>query len=548
MTPIRGQLAILLLLACGPALQAATLAATPAAVSADNPAAASADIAPLVQRLGDADPRVREQAAAQLGRLGPQAHDAVPPLMVALGHEDPYLRGAAAVALGQIGDAAVPALTLALGSDRTELRWSATIALSRLGAPASRALPALIRLLSDPSEQVRHVAAVTLGGLAGIPGVAEAAAPALTWCLSDRDAAVRRSASQALARVAPADRARQVRHEILIATLDRLVPTLLAEHQVPGLAIAVIRDRQLVWSQGYGLREAGSHEPVTPDTVFEAASMSKPILAVLALQLVDARQLDLDRPVVAYGAEVLVPDQPEKQQVTARMLLSHTAGYPNWRPGGEEREGPLPLMFPPGSRFGYSGEGIFHLQRRVELISGEPLDRLAQRRLFEPLGLQHSDFGWTPQIGARQATGHGDDGAALPTSRYLHPNAAYTLYTSADDYARLLVEVMKAERGESALLSQSATREMLKHQVVVADREPIERPGAAQGQGVYWGLGWSLNSTAQGDIAHHSGANRTGFRSFSQFSAARGSGLVILTNGTQGDEVWKRLVAAIGDL
>jgi CubicO group peptidase (beta-lactamase class C family) len=230
------------------------------------------------------------------------------------------------------------------------------------------------------------------------------------------------------------------------------------------------------------------------------------------------------------------------------MLLSHTAGYPNWRPGGEEREGPLPLLFQPGARFGYSGEGIFLLQRHMERVSGLPLERLARQRLFTPLDLRHSDFGWTPQIDAALATGHDDDGAPRPRARYLHPNAAYTLYTTAGDYARLLVEMLKAERGESALLSQAAARQMLHPQVEVTAREPIERPGAAQGQAVHWGLGWSLNRTAQGDIAHHSGANRTGFRSFAQFSPARGSGLVILTNGAQGDELWRRLVAAIGDL
>jgi len=531
MTLLRSLLIVLSLLACGPVARAAP--ATDTAVPG------------LVQRLGDADPAVREQAAAQLGRLGPQAHAAVEPLVALLGHDDPYLRGAAAVALGQIGAAAVPALVRALGSDDAELRWSAAIALGRTGAPAAQALAVLTGLLSDPSAQVRQVAAVTLGDLGE---AARAAAPALTRSLSDRDEAVRRSATTALARVAPDERSRQLRHEALVATLDRLVPTLLAEHHVPGLAIALIRERRLVWSRGYGLRAAGSSEAVTTDTVFEAASMSKPILALLAMQLVDARRLDLDRPVVEYGPELRVPDLPEKRLVTARMLLSHTAGYPNWRPGGEEREGPLPLLFRPGSRFGYSGEGTFHLQRQVESISGQRLDRLAQRSLFEPLGLRHSDFGWTPQIGARQATGHGDDGQALPTSRYLHPNAAYTLYTTADDYARLLVEMMKAEQGESALLSRAAAQEMLRHQVEAGAREPIERPGAAQGQAVFWGLGWSINRTAQGDIAHHSGANRTGFRSFSQFSPSRGSGLVIFTNGLQGDEVWKRLVAAIGDL
>jgi CubicO group peptidase (beta-lactamase class C family) len=465
--------------------------------------------------------------------------------MAALGHEDPYLRGAAAVALGHIGEAAVPALIRALGNGNVELRWSATIALSRVGAPATRALPELIHLLTDPSEHVRQATAVTLGGL-GV--AAQAAAPALTQCLSDRDEAVRRSATLALAQVAPGGRASGLGREALIATLDHLVPTLLAEHHVPGLAIALIRDRKLVWSKGYGVRAAGSKEAVTPDTVFEAASMSKPIFALLAMQLVDGKRLDLDRPLVGYGPELLVPDIPEKRLVTARMVLSHTSGYPNWRPGGEEREGPLQLLFRPGARFSYSGEGIFYLQRRIELISGQPLDHLAQRNLFGPLGLRHSDYGWTPDLGTRQATGHGDNGAALPKSKYLHPNAAYSLYTTADDYARLLVEVLKAERGESSLLTSASAQEMLRHQVAVGAREPMERPGAAQGQAVYWGLGWSLNTTAQGDIAHHSGANRTGFRSFSQFSPTRGSGLVILTNGTQGGELWTRLVAAIGDL
>lgn len=503
------------------------------------------DIDALVQRLGDVDPRVREQAAVQLGQRAARAQSAIQPLMEALGHEDPYLRGAAAVALAQIGEAAVPALTRALTRERPELRESAAIALGRLGAPAVQALPELTRLLSDPSDAVRQVAAVTLGGLGAL---ARSAAPALTRCLSDRDAAVRRSATLALARVAPADRAQQLRHEALVTRLDQLVPTLLAEHRVPGLAIALIRDGQRVWSKGYGLRAAGADEAITPDTVFEAASMSKPIQAMLAMQLVDAGRLALDRPVVDYGPELLVPDQAEKRQVTARMLLAHTSGYPNWRPGGEEVEGPLTLLFAPGSRFGYSGEGSFYLQRRLEWISGLPLDQLAQTRLFAPLGLQHSDFGWTPQIGARQATGHGEDGRPRPRSRYLHPNGAYTLYTTVDDYARLLVEMLKAERGESPLLSQASAREMLKPQVPVGGRDPIERPGDAQGQAVFWGLGWSINRTAQGDIAHHSGANRTGFRSFSQFSPSRGSGLVILTNGAQGDEVWARLVAAIGDL
>jgi hypothetical protein len=88
---------------------------------------------------------------------------------------------------------------------------------------------------------------------------------------------------------------------------------------------------------------------------------------------------------------------------------------------------------------------------------------------------------------------------------------------------------------------------MLRPQVALDARDPIERPFSGQGRSVQWGLGWSLNATASGDIFHHSGANRTGFRCFSQFSLDRGSGLVIMTNGLGGGDLWTRLIATIGD-
>ena len=523
-----------LLLAAGLALPVGGQAAAP-------PSAPQA----LLRALADPDPRRREEALARLGDLGPETPAVVQALVAALGDEDLYLRGAAALALGRIGAPAVPALTQALQGPRSEVRWSAAIALGRVGSPALVALPALTKALTDASEHVRQAAAVTLGGLG--PS-ARSAAPELTRLLSDRDEAVRAAAALALRQVDPAGRASQLTPKALAATLDELVPALMAELHVPGVAVALIQDRRLVWSRGYGVRNAQTREPVTPGTVFEAASMSKPIFGLLALQLVERGRLDLDRPLEAYAPEQLLPEQPERRRVTARMALSHTSGFPNWRPGGEEREGPIPLRFAPGSRFSYSGEGIFYLQRVLERVTGQPLDAWATRDLFAPLGLTATGFAWTAALGARQASGHRDDGTVLTTSKYLHPNAAYSLYTTAEDYARLLIEVMKAERGESKLLAQVSAREALAHQVRLDARDPIERPGAARGTSVFWGLGWSLNATEQGDIAHHGGSNMTGFRCFSQLSPSRGTGLVILTNGTQGSDLWTRVVAAIGDL
>lgn len=504
-----------------------------------------ARVAELVAALKGADAPGRETAAAALGRMGPAAALAVEPLVATFSDENLYLRGSAAVALGRIGQAAVPALVRALGDANPEVRLSAAIALGRVGSPAATAVPALTGAVADANEDVRFTAVTALGA---IGAAAREAGPALTEALHDRSDSVRSAARLALAAVDPGARAAARGRDGLVASIDRLVPALMAEDHVPGVSIALILDRQVAWSKTYGVKEATTRAPVGPDTMFEAASMSKPVFGLLALQLVEAHRLDLDRPLVEYGDEGQVPDQPERRLVTARMVLSHTSGYPNWRPGGDERDGPLPLLFKPGSRFSYSGEGVFYLQRVVERLTGQPLDAWADDHLFRPLGFRHTSYVWTPAVESTLATGHRDDGSVLAKSKYTHPNAAYTLYTTAEEYARLLVEALRADRGESRLVSRESIRAALSHQVQLDSRDPIERPGDARGTAVYWGLGWSINATAQGDIAHHSGSNSTGFRCFSQFSLSRGTGVVIFTNGTHGGDLWTRLIASIGDL
>ena len=507
------------------------------------PEAASA-LPLLTAALGDPEPAVRESAAEALGRLGPSAAPAVEPLIAAFADEDPYLGGAAAIALGRIGAASVPALSQALADEREHVRWSAAIALGRLGPSAADAAPALVGALGDANGAVRACAATALGTI-GPPAID--AMPALAGALSDRDEDVRRATRIALAEIAPSFRAAPPARDEVIVTIDRLVPRLMEEHHVPGVSIALIDEGRVAWSKAYGVSDAAKGTPVTTETLFEAASMSKPAFAILALQLADTGRLDVDRPLVEYSSEPFVPDQPGRRHVTARMALSHTTGLPNWRPGEEEREGPLPLLFEPGTRFGYSGEGVFYLQRVVEQLTGQPLDLLARAALFDPLGLQRSSFAWNSGVDRLLASGHGEDGTFLALSKYTHPNAAYTLYTTAVEYARIIVEVMAAAGGHSEILSQESAREMLRPQVALDARDPIERPFSGEGRSVQWGLGWSLNATAGGDIFHHSGANRTGFRCFSQFSLDRQSGLVIMTNGLGGGELWTRLVATVGD-
>ncbi|HQP86173.1 MAG TPA: serine hydrolase [Thermoanaerobaculia bacterium] len=492
--------------------------------------------------LADPDPGARERAAASLAAGGAAA---VEPLVAALADADPFVAGAAADALARIGAASVPALVRALGDAREEVCVGAAVALGKLGPRATEAVPALAQALSNPKAVVRWTAASALGA-AGRG--ASPALPALRDALWDRDEDVRRGATLALERIDPAAWLRAPSWEATVAVVERLVPILMREHHVPAVSVALVKDRTVAFSKAWGVADAKTGAPATTTTLFEVASMTKPAFAYVALKLVEDGKLDLDRPLAEVVDLPAVPGQPELTRITPRMVLSHTSGLPNWRPGGEERDGPLPVLFPPGSRFGYSGEAFFLLQRAFEKVTGAPLEAYAKDALFAPLGMERASFAWAPELDAALATGHDEDGKPKARARYRHANAAYTLVTTAPDYARVLTALLDPEAFGPKALSRAGVDAMLRRAVRADARDPIERPGRARGGAVFWGLGWGINETPGGDVIYHSGANQTGFRCYGQLSPSRGTGIVVLTNGLGGGALWTRLVAAIGDL
>ena len=140
--------------------------------------------------------------------------------------------------------------------------------------------------------------------------------------------------------------------------IERLIPQLMERYHVPGLSIALIEDARVVFSKPYGVRNALSNEPIGVDTVFEAASLTKPVVAYCALQLCQKDVLSLDEPLASYLPEPYVQDEPRVGSINTRHVLTHTTGFPNWRPDGE----PLRVYFDPGERFSYSGEGFEYLR------------------------------------------------------------------------------------------------------------------------------------------------------------------------------------------
>ena len=365
--------------------------------------------------------------------------------------------------------------------------------------------------------------------------------------LNDEDGDVRWASYIAIRKINPDFDFKPPSLSDVVSIIDSLVPLLMNDLHVPGVSIVLIKNGKIAFTKSFGVKDSRTSDPVTDNTMFEACSMRKPIFAYVVLKLAEQSKIDLDKPLYDYLDESFYSDDSLGKLVTARMILSHTSGFPNWRKGEEERNGPLPIYFTPGERFSYSGEGYYYLQRVVEKITGKALEDYVNESLFQPLGLRHTSYVWDEDIDSLISCGHDTSGNFLAKSKYTHSNSAYTLYTTAEDYSRLLVEIMKTDSLTSYSLSKKSTNEMFKPQIDVVVRDPIERPGRALGLFVYWGLGWAIDSTASGKIYYHSGANRTGFRCYSQFRIDEGSGIVIMTNGLNGSELWRRLIKVIGD-
>jgi CubicO group peptidase (beta-lactamase class C family) len=264
---------------------------------------------------------------------------------------------------------------------------------------------------------------------------------------------------------------------------------------ISGLSAALIAGGEVAWSEGFGVGREPGRDPVGADTVFAVASLSKPPFAQVVLQLCERGQLDLDTPLAElypepYDAYGLDAHAPELQRITARQVLCHTSGLGNWEEDDIGRIG-----FPPGSRWHYSGEGYVYLQAVVEHVAGSPLEQLAEAELFTPLGMRSTGYLW-PRGGSDLSESH----------EFTRAFAAFSLHTTAPDYARLVADTMHSDTGEG----------MLAPQVQIDDS-------------LAWGLGWGL----AGRVFWHWGDMRE-FQSVAVASRAEGRGLVVLTNSDRG--------------
>lgn len=326
--------------------------------------------------------------------------------------------------------------------------------------------------------------------------------------------------------------------------LETEIPHLMQAAGVLGLSVAEIKDAAIIWRQGFGIMSKTSNEPVTVDTIFEAASLSKPVCAYAALGLCEKGILDLDTPLATYLPEPYLQDEPRVQRISMRHVLSHMTGFPNWRPHGQ----PLQMYFEPGARFSYSGEGYVYLQRVIEHITAQPLAEYMSKHVFQPLGMSSSSFIWTDAYETQSAQGHDQQGS--PVEKF-HPsiaNAASSLHTTPTDFAHFMLAIMQASPGTGVHLSHESLIEMLRPQVQVNDSHSWQadwaRPDVMINDQVAWGLGWGIQQHAGGDTFWHWGDNGC-FKAFAIGNTERGTGLVLMSNSANASSLWAPLVHSV---
>jgi CubicO group peptidase (beta-lactamase class C family) len=309
-----------------------------------------------------------------------------------------------------------------------------------------------------------------------------------------------------------------------ILRLETLVSKLMSDGDVPGLSIALIRDAKIYWARGFGFKDANTKEIVDLSTMFEAASLSKPVFAYAVMKMVERGEIDLDTPLSKYLPAYIDNDE-RLNLITARRVLSHTTGFPNWRQGES-----LKIMFTPGERFSYSGEGFVYLQKVVERLTGQPLNEVMRKEVFALLGMQSSTYVWQDAIESQMAAGHSQAGKASPKNKGAQANAAASLRTTPTDYAKFVIAIMNGTGLKETTVQQMLTPQVkLDEGCVTCLGRKVMMPSDA----LSWGLGVGLQHTEQGDAFWHWGDNG-GFKDYVVAFGKQKTGVVILTNSDNG--------------
>lgn len=302
---------------------------------------------------------------------------------------------------------------------------------------------------------------------------------------------------------------------------DDGIKKLLVENKIPALGIGIIAGGKLTRVEVYGEIKRGEAAPF--DAIFNVASLTKPVTAMVALRLASASKLNLDEPLDKYWIDPDIKTDARHKKLTARLVLSHQTGFPNWRWLTKSKK--LEFEFEPGTKYQYSGEGFEYLRHALEKKFKKPLEKLADELIFQPLKMRDTRFVWDANVDeSRFAVGFNAQGEPYKIYKNTKANAADDLLTTVEDYGKFLVSVMNADG-----LSKEVFAEMIRHQVKTKENK-------------YFGLGWEIYDLGADEYALSHGGSDEGVKTLVFLLPKSKQGLMIFTNSDNGENVYLKLI------
>jgi len=320
--------------------------------------------------------------------------------------------------------------------------------------------------------------------------------------------------------------------------LDKIIWETMDNLKIAGVSIAIINDARMVYHRNFGIKNFETKEPVNDSTLFEGASLSKPLFAYFLLKMVENGVVDLDTPLYKYMPHPAIKDNDRRYElITARMVLSHQTGFPNW-----SEDKPIEMTFTPGTGFSYSGEAhqwltaLLATQMKTNWQAG--LDSIFQQEVAKPLGMKHSYYVRNKFTRKNKATGYYKDGRAkdIWQSGSVSFGGAHTLHSEAADFSRFLIAMINGVG-----LQKATFDDMLKEQIHFYQDSELSKYGQTG-----WALGFAMKPTPSGIRYMHTG-NNSGFQAYCCFYKEKKYGFVLFTNSEKTFELYEKIGKFLDD-
>lgn len=303
---------------------------------------------------------------------------------------------------------------------------------------------------------------------------------------------------------------------------DSQLLKLLQQHKIPSISIGYIENGTITQLKTIGIQKDTT--PVSVQSIYNVASLTKPISALIALKLIDKGDLQLDEPLSSYFIDPDIKGHPYLNKLTTRHILSQQSGFPNWRYFTESNK--LTFEFEPGTKFQYSGEGFEYLRKAIENKLKKPFEQIADEFLFTPLRMNNTFFNWASDIDeSMYAVEHDEDGNPIKYKKYETVNAAANLLTTANDYSKFLIHIMNGAGLSEKLYSEFLT------------------PQVNQKKGIDRNLGMQLLPDLPNDefILMHTGGDY-GIKAIAIALPNSKRGIVLFSNSENGMVLWKKII------